>query len=736
MAIVSRTVIPLAWLLLAVARGTTAETPVILSEPDIDVGLRGTVYASVTLSDRSVVIGGAFDEVHDPATGLRHPRNGLARILPNGTLDPDWNPEVLGYVRALARDASDRVYVGGGFNFVDGLQRGNIARVDGGTGVVDPDWNPFSDQPVLTLHVDDASGSVFAGGDFSAIGGLLRSRLARLSMSGWGAGVGEFSVTPNETVWILEGRGGFIYAGGDFTAINGTPRNYLAKISVDGSLDGTWNPSPSHEVYALDIAVDNASLYVGGRFNQIGGQSRSFVARVGLAGAGVVDAQWNPSPNSTVFSIAESPFGWTYLAGAFTHAGGSYVGYGARVLAGGLVDGTWQAGFDDFALTVTFAEFDRLIFGGQFSGSNGRPASAVVQFQTFNTSFGSFPGAESLGGGIHALAPLPDGSVIVAGGFTRVTQGSQRFHRKQAFKLDAANRVDPTWHAGADYAIYSAVADASGQVYLGGYFTRIGSTGRSGLARVSGTGTGAVDATWNPGANNAITAMMLDGSGKLVVGGLFTQLGGLPLARLARVSTTGAGIPDAGWAGNVDGEVSDLARDSLGRIYASGWFQQVGGQSIRHLARIDPVTGAPDIAWRPNPDGVAPAISAAGGTAAYAGAYFVNMPGMPPLQRFQESGAIDPTFLPVVASPAVSALARATDGSLHVAGTEWQRFPDLSSGIPDPDWQVSANDFIDAIVQRADGTWLAAGRFTAIQGQPRRQLVAVAPATVFANGFE
>ncbi len=66
---------------------------------------------------------------------------------------------------------STRVYLGGSFTTVGGRSRSNVAAVSFG-GVVSK-WNPGANRSVFVLRLGP-NGQLFAGGDFTRIGGKLR----------------------------------------------------------------------------------------------------------------------------------------------------------------------------------------------------------------------------------------------------------------------------------------------------------------------------------------------------------------------------------------------------------------------------------------------------------------------------------------------------------------------------------------------------------------------------------
>ncbi|MBL0164442.1 MAG: hypothetical protein IPP82_12595 [Xanthomonadales bacterium] len=127
----------------------------------------------------------------------------------------------------------------------------------------------------------------------------------------------------------------------------------------------------------------------------------------------------------------------------------------------------------------------------------------------------------------------------------------------------------------ANDEVGSLAIDVDGSVYVGGFFGSIGGANRTSLAKLSGTN-GAADAIWSP-FGCAVTSLILDGNGALFTDGWCTQ----------KISTTGAGAR-IGWNPLPNGEVTALALDASGSVYLGGSFTVVAGQPRSGLAAVPP----------------------------------------------------------------------------------------------------------------------------------------------------
>jgi uncharacterized delta-60 repeat protein len=183
-------------------------------------------------SDGKVLIGGRFTQV----SGI--PRNLIARLHPNGSLDTSFNPRIVGYwVHSIAVQPDGKLILGGTFTRIDGISRNHIARVQA-DGSLDPTFDPGtgvenSDVEAVVLQPD---GKVLVSGDFTGVNGIRRCAIARLNSDGsvdrsfdTGTGAGDnvrcMKLLPDGRVLI----------GGEFTTDNDIPRKLIARQNPDGS---------------------------------------------------------------------------------------------------------------------------------------------------------------------------------------------------------------------------------------------------------------------------------------------------------------------------------------------------------------------------------------------------------------------------------------------------------------------------------------------------------------------
>ena len=143
-----------------------------------------------------------------------------------------------------------------------------------------------------------------------------------------------------------------------------------------------------------------------------------------------------------------------------------------------------------------------------------------------------------------------------------------------------------------------AFAQIGDMVYVGGTFTEIRTAAvatwiaRPYLFAYNRT-TGAVSNTFAPELDGAVSALLVNPEGDLVVGGSFRTVNGVDRRNLVAVDpVTGATVGD--WAGRSDGGVVRTMKQFGGDIYVGGAFNWLNGVARHGLARIDAASGEID----------------------------------------------------------------------------------------------------------------------------------------------
>ena len=196
-----------------------------------------------------------------------------------------------------------------------------------------------------------------------------------------------------------------------------------------------------------------------------------------------------------------------------------------------------------------------------------------------------------------ALAVLP-GAGLFVGGIVQHVGGLVRSNIAKV-STSGTGAVDTTWSPSMDTLghIAAMALDGSGGLFVGGHFTFIAGATRSNIAKLATTGTGSADATWNPSPNADVTSLILDGAGNVYTGGLFTTIGGRSRNHIAKLSASGTGAATASWSAALDSFVYTLALDAHDGLFAGGVFSHVGTASRMHLARLSTIDGALDVDW-------------------------------------------------------------------------------------------------------------------------------------------
>lgn len=585
---------------------------------DLAGGVQGQVW-DLIVHNGDLIVGGAVWE----AGGT--PVNGIARFdgfawhaLDTGVTSPGGIP---GTVRALA------VYQGaliaaGTFENASGLLTRNIARWNGAT------WQGLGfgidGQEVRALAV--LGSELYAGGDFLSAGGVAANNIARWNGAAWsplGTGV-------NSGVWALAAlANGTLAVGGTFIQAGSLNVPQLAIWAPGGTWQNPFGELPGGAVLAIREVGNH--LIVGGAFSPsismvniaawnvgAGFQSMGFGANGGAVwdigvygGRPVIAGQFQSvGPTWNVVGQPTPAWGVAIFDNALCPVPGCSIIGGWRRLTPGV----------DAPIRALAVVQDELIAGGSNFGAAGmiNPAGLArwneSQWSTMvglvpapaggspGTSFGPnyYPGQVV----INAIIDY-QGWTVAAGQFNQleftsnITSWTPGLSFWGQLFFDSINGWQDL-NAQVN-ALASWDADGPGPMgptlVAGGDFTI---AGRGGIAASASRIAGFRLGNWNAfgsGVDGPVHALTVH-DGDLFVGGQFSQAGGVPASRIARLTfASGSWIWSPLGSGINGSSVNSLASHA-GSLYVGGQFDQAGPIAAPNIARWD---GA---MWHPLADGL------------------------------------------------------------------------------------------------------------------------------------
>ncbi|WP_115790096.1 PKD domain-containing protein [Arthrobacter silvisoli] len=204
------------------------KTPVTVTADSLPTAQHdGVAWQAVTLGN-TVYVAGKFSNARPygaaPGTQLVPRRNILAFDLASGLLKSNFAPNLNGQALSItASPDGSRIYVGGDFTTVNGVQRLRIAALDPSTGSLIPSFAPKVAASVRAIVASNST--VWFGGTFNAVGSVSRNRLAAVNASDgallpWDPSADDGRVN----ALALSPTADRVVVGGAFTTLNGLSR--------------------------------------------------------------------------------------------------------------------------------------------------------------------------------------------------------------------------------------------------------------------------------------------------------------------------------------------------------------------------------------------------------------------------------------------------------------------------------------------------------------------------------
>ena len=442
-------------------------------------------------------------------------------------------------------------------------------------------------------------GKILLGGEFKYVNGVAHNWFVRLNPDGTqDTSFNKGGAGPNGPIYdIVFISGNKMIVGGRFTSYNGMSiGGGIARLNADGSVDTTFNSQgvgTTGIVQTIDVRTDGKIL-ISGEFRTFNGVDKFSVAR--LNDDGSLDNTFQ-APFSTPQAIEEVdslPDGKILIGGGFNLFVGEKVRRGiARLNEDGSLDTDFDVGgtgTDASVFAVTLQPDGRILVGGLFTAYNGVERNKIVRLNadgTLDVSFVPPPEVPSANGAADYFAIQPNGQILVAGAFNDVGTPVPGL-----IKLNDDGTQDKSFSCVTDGYGYHVTLQDDGKIIMVGSFSRVfPSESRLGVVRMDSSGTADPSFDASLSIDAAVTEMARQSDGKILVGGTFNRANQQIAHGLARFNADGTVDTSfsvgSGAFNNRALPITAIAVQQDGKILVGGTFTEFANSPHRDLTRLN-----------------------------------------------------------------------------------------------------------------------------------------------------
>jgi uncharacterized delta-60 repeat protein len=352
-----------------------------------NAGTNNTVIAMEVQPNGKIIIGGEFTLYNDI------PRNRIARLNNDGSLDLNFDPGkgANNPLRAIAIQPDGKILIGGTFTTFNDIPRNRIARLNT-DGSLDTSFNPGNGASSIIYAIAlQPDGKILIGGSFTTFNGIPRNRIARLNTDGsldtsFNPGNGA-----NNTVHVIALQpDNKILIGGAFSSYNNAGINNIARINADGSRDVSFN-----RITGTLKTIINISLLPDGKI-LIG---EDFLTRIyRLKPDGSYDSGFS-TETFTLNSFFIMPDGKIIVGGNFSFSN-DYFSI-ARLNDNGTIDTSFNTGKGTYfaknntihpVYVVRLQPNGKVLIGGNFTYFDGSPRGNIARIHSEPTEYSTLHG--------------------------------------------------------------------------------------------------------------------------------------------------------------------------------------------------------------------------------------------------------------------------------------------------------------------------------------------------------
>lgn len=584
---------------------------------NVGTGFNNTVNTIVVQPDGKILVGGTFTSYNGVTC------NRIVRLHSTGEIDDTFNTGsgFGGEVNSLAIDSNDRILVGGNYTVFNGLNNKNrIVRLNP-NGTLD---NNFTGTGCTGGAVNKIvvlpNGNIVLAGNFTNYNGAGNKwRIVKIGSDGvLVSGTNFNSINGfNYDVYdiALDQSTGDLLVGGEFTTYNGHPLNRICRLTENGDIDNTFligTGVHGNEVRSIAIQQDN-KIICSGSFTEYQKTWRPRILRIHANGLldNTLNRIWGFTNNnlsspsvSTQKSIVVQPDGKILVGGDFSRYNGvNYFGL-IRLHPNGDIDTTFKVQFasNNMVNVVKLDTLNQKIYiGGNFTSYNSQSRNRIARLNWDGTLDMTFSVQQGFNSTVHDIAIQPtDGKIVVGGEFSTY----DNINRNRLARINSNGVLDVGFtvnnlannSGGISGTVYTLDLQNDGYILVGGTFSQYNGVNRSNIARIDNTSV--LDETFNVGLGGTVYDILVQPDGKIIVGGgVFGNFN----SRIVRLNTNGTLDQEfhanAG-TGSYIGTIRAIAIDSDNRITIGGRWSLPGTGGDGRIMRLND-NGTTDSAFNP-----------------------------------------------------------------------------------------------------------------------------------------
>ncbi len=362
---------------------------------NVGTGTVGVVRKIVPLPDNKLIVGGEF------TLFANSPRNNIARLNADGTLDDSFNPGTGFNNSSRVNDAAllsnSKIAVAGNFNTYNGDAQRMIVVLNA-DGSRDASFNAgFTQSGEIKKVVPYAGGKFLILGSFRFGSETQSTNFAMLNADGTRDASFAPTFTPvadsiNSMAVQPDGK---IIVTGRFTTVNGSAKRYIARLGADGSLDNTltlntpdYTQNYISELYVQPdgkILISGSFQHTGNRFisslslmrlNPDGGRDFSFNAPHGGTGGG---ENFAVQPDGRILALRN--FSFDYFKTVFKN-------FVVRLRTNGTLDYSYKfnyrginRGAGESIYTIAVSADNKVVVGGNFPAYTDTPRISLAKLE-------------------------------------------------------------------------------------------------------------------------------------------------------------------------------------------------------------------------------------------------------------------------------------------------------------------------------------------------------------------